>query len=63
MGIISYRINATKEDLVMPSQAANVEVGDEAPAFCLPDGLSGEETCLSDYLGSPVYLVFLRGSW
>ena len=48
---------------MMPLDSARIEVGDRAPEFCLPHGLSGEEVCLEDYLGKKLYLVFLRGTW
>ena len=47
----------------MPEKSESIKVGEKTPSFCLPDGLSGEEVCLEDYLGSPLYLIFLRGSW
>lgn len=40
-----------------------VKVGDTAPGFCLPDGLTGEEVCLEDFRGRALVLVILKGSW
>jgi hypothetical protein len=47
----------------VPLQSDVLKVGEAAPRFCLPHGLSGEEICLEDYLGRKIYLMFLRGSW
>jgi peroxiredoxin len=53
----------TRGSKTMPLDSAGIEVGDRAPEFCLPHGLSGDEVCLQDYLGKKIYLMFLRGSW
>jgi peroxiredoxin len=47
----------------MPLESEILRVGDAAPGFCLPDGLTGEEICLEDFRGHKIYLMFLRGSW
>lgn len=38
-------------------ETKNLQIGDNAPAFCLPDQ-DGKETCLSDYKGKWVVLYF-----
>ena len=39
-----------------------LDVGREAPGFELPE-VEGGTVALEDLLGSPVILVFYRGSW
>lgn len=40
-----------------------LKVGDKAPAFALPDVLTGKTIKSADLLGSPVLLYFARGTW
>ncbi|MFW6113760.1 MAG: peroxiredoxin family protein [Actinomycetota bacterium] len=40
-----------------------VKTGEQAPDFCLPEGLTDKEICLSDYRGRVVLVIFLKGSW
>jgi peroxiredoxin len=42
---------------------ANVEVGDRAPVFELPDGLSYPWHLSGQLESGPVMLVFYRGDW
>lgn len=47
----------------MDEGSYGVRVGDKPIGFCLPEGKTGEETCLKDYLGRKVLVIFLKGSW
>jgi peroxiredoxin len=47
----------------MPLGSDKVKVGDQAPDFCLPEGLGGDEVCLADYRDRKLLLIFLKGSW
>jgi peroxiredoxin len=47
----------------MPHENAVLKVGDPAPAFEMPDVLTGETVKSADLLGSPVLLYFARGTW
>lgn len=39
------------------------KVGDTAPDFTLPDGATGQERHLAQWVGQDVLLVFFRGTW
>lgn len=45
----------------MPVDSETVPVGAQAPEFMLQAANDGRDVSLSDYLGRPVVLVFLRG--
>lgn len=47
----------------MAHENAVLKVGDKAPAFEMPDVLTGETVKSTDLLGSPVLLYFARGTW
>jgi|GEM_PF-6720624 peroxiredoxin len=47
----------------MPMESEVLQVGEVAPAFCLPEGLSGEEICLEELRGAKLFLMVMRGSW
>jgi peroxiredoxin len=47
----------------MPLEGQKLRIGEMPPKFCLPDGLTGGEVCLKDFLGGKLYLTFLKGSW
>ena len=47
----------------MPHENAVLKVGDQAPAFEMPDVLTGDTIKSADLLGSPVLLYFARGTW
>jgi peroxiredoxin len=47
---------------MLKSESQTLHVGDRAPAFELP---TADHTTirLSDYVGKPLVLVFIRGTW
>jgi peroxiredoxin len=47
----------------MPRQNKKLEVGDKAPPFELPDGVTGETVSLESLLGGPLMIMFIRGTW
>ncbi len=47
----------------MPRKNRALQVGDAAPAFSLPDAVTGETVNLADQVGKPLVLVFGRGTW
>jgi peroxiredoxin len=47
----------------MPHENPVLKVGDPAPAFEMPDVLTGNTVRSADLLGSPVLLYFARGTW
>lgn len=47
----------------MTLESGKVHVGDIAPGFCLPEGITEDQVCLSDYRGRKLLVIFLKGSW
>jgi peroxiredoxin len=47
----------------MPKENKRVFVGDKAPAFQLEDAATGEMLSLERFLGKPILIIFLRGTW
>lgn len=47
----------------MPRKNRVLNIGDRAPDFSLKDAVSRKTVMLSDLLGQPVLLIFLRGTW
>ena len=47
---------------MLKSESQTLHVGDPAPAFELPTA-DREIIRLSDYVGKPLVLIFIRGTW
>jgi peroxiredoxin len=47
----------------MARESKVLRVGDRAPAFRLEDAASGRRVALEEYLGKPLMIMFLRGTW
>ena len=47
----------------MARESRVLKVGDQAPAFALPDPLTGNVVRLANFLGKPLLLYFGRGTW
>jgi peroxiredoxin len=47
----------------MPIESKKLKVGDKAPPFRLEEAATGEMVSLQEFLGRPLVIFFLRGTW
>jgi peroxiredoxin len=48
---------------IVPRENKKRKVGDRAPSFQLEDAATGGLVSLEKFLGKPLVIIFLRGTW
>jgi peroxiredoxin len=51
------------EVIIVPRENKKRKVGDKAPSFQLEDAATGDLVSLDKYLGRPLLIIFMRGTW